>query len=133
MGIEIIRNGNSVTGIACSRNKTNKCYVCGRPSTSLCDATRKDGKPCNIRMCDEHRNRIAVDLDVCKYHNYPKFIEQARENRILREEARLHFIEEYQKQEFRVAPGHEPDFATVEEVDEWIDMHNKMLEIAREE
>lgn len=107
--------------IICKRKPKTKCYICGKPMTSLCDATRKDGKPCDMPMCDEHRNRIATDLDVCKYHNYPKYIEQARENRIMREEAKLYFIEEYQKQDFRVVPGHWPDFVTKEEVDKWID------------
>ncbi|MCK9470703.1 MAG: hypothetical protein M0Q88_02990 [Bacilli bacterium] len=118
--------------IKCSRKPSTRCYVCGKPMTSLCDATRKDGKPCDMPMCDEHRNRIATDLDVCKYHNYPKYIEQARENRIKREEARLYFIEEYQKQDFRVVPGHWPDFATKEDVDKWIDFQNKVLEMSRE-
>lgn len=118
--------------IECYVRKSKSCHICGKPMTSLCDATRKDGKPCDLPMCDEHRVRVAVDLDVCKYHNYPKYIEQARDNRIMREEAKLYFIEEYQKQDIRVAPGHWPDFATKEEVDKWIEGLRVQKEIMEE-
>lgn len=100
--------------------------------TSLCDATKKDGTPCNLPMCDKHRHRVGDDIDVCQYHNHPKYIEQAKKNRAEREEARKYFFEEYQKQDFRVFPGHWPDFASKEEVDKWIDMQNKMMEAAKE-
>lgn len=112
--------------------RQTRCYICGKQMTSLCDATKKDGTPCDMPMCDEHRVRIATDLDVCKYHNYPKYIEQARENRIMREEAKLYFIEEYQKQDFRVVPGHWPDFATKEEVDKWIEFQKSLMEANNE-
>ncbi len=115
--------------IICKRQPSTKCYICGEPITSLCDATRKDGKPCDIPMCDNHRNRITTDVDVCRYHNYPKYIEQALENRILREKARWHFVEECKKQNIRVLPGHHPDFSTKEEVDEWIAFRNSLREL----
>lgn len=132
MKVNLIKDGNRITGLACSR-ENNKCYVCGKPMTSLCDATRKDGKPCDNPMCDEHRNMIATDLDVCDYHNYPKYTEQARQNRINREEARIYFIERYKESNFRVVPGHWPDFATVEEVDDWMEKHEKITQATRED
>lgn len=112
--------------IICKRKPKTKCYICGKPMTSLCDATRKDGKPCDMPMCDEHRNRIATDLDVCKYHNYPKFIEQARENRIMREDARLYFKDKYKEINTRMLGDMLLDFATKEEVDEWIDKRKEL-------
>ena len=77
----ISEDGN-IVGIACSRGRSQQvCHVCGKPMETLCDATRKDGRPCDIPMCAEHSHRVAEDTDVCKYHNYPKFIEQAIKNR----------------------------------------------------
>lgn len=74
----------TIIGITCSR--TLKCHVCGKPYTSLCDATRNDGTPCDNPMRDEHRITVGEDTDVCIYHNKTKFIEQAIKNRIAREE-----------------------------------------------
>lgn len=72
-------------------------------------------------MCEEHRNRVAddLDVDVCGFHNRPGHIAQAIENRAKREEAREYFIDKYSRANFRVVPGHWPDFSTKEEVDEW--------------
>lgn len=103
-----------------------KCYVCGKPMTSLCDATNDNGKPCDRPMCEEHRNRVGSDLDVCEHHDNPNDIQQAEKNRQQREEARKYFIEEYRKQDFRVVPGHWPDFANKDEVDKWIDIMSKL-------
>ncbi len=77
-----------ITGISCGRGsrKYPTCHACGNPFTSLCDATREDGKPCDLPMCDEHKNRIGEDTDVCKFHNYPTYIEQAKKNRVERGE-----------------------------------------------
>lgn len=133
MGLEIIRNGNNVVGIACSREKKNKCYACGRPSTSLCDATRKDGKPCDLPMCDFHRNRVGdklIDVDVCHYHNSAKYKKQAIKNRKkLKEDMRSvanRFKERTENSSFKLVPGHYPDFTTAEEVDEWFDNWERM-------
>lgn len=120
-------------GIANRRASGAKfCYVCGKPMTSLCDASKKDGTPCDLPMCDEHRHRVGKDVDVCGYHMHPKYVSQARKNRAEREEARKYFIEEYQKQDFKVVPGHWPDFATKKDVDKWIDMQNNIMKAARE-
>lgn len=101
------------------------CYVCGRRSVSLCDASKENGEPCDMPMCEEHRNKIGVDLDVCEYHSNKKDILQAGENRVKREDAKEYFIQEYLKQDIRVVPGHWPDFATKEEVDDWLEKQNK--------
>lgn len=100
---------------------STRCYICGKPMAARCDATKKDGKPCNLPMCEEHRNRVAddLDVDVCGFHNRPGHIAQAIENRAKREEAREYFIDKYSRANFRVVPGHWPDFSTKEEVDEW--------------
>lgn len=66
-------------GISCSR--TINCYVCGKPHTALCDATRRNGTPCDNPMCDEHKITVGEDTDVCSYHNKPHYIQQAIENR----------------------------------------------------
>ena len=119
--------------IKCYARKSKVCYICGKPMTSLCDATRKDGRPCDIPMCDEHRNRVGEDLDdvdVCDYHNYPKYIKQATENRKILDDVMVYFYEEYQKQDIRVVAGHWPEFKTKKEVDDWInglEIHNKMM------
>lgn len=73
-----------VSMIVCSRDRS-RCHVCGKPATSLCDATKRDGYPCDAPMCEEHRHRVGEDTDVCKYHNRPNFIKQAIENRKERE------------------------------------------------
>lgn len=75
-----------IVGISCSRGKVPTCHVCGKPYTSLCDATKKDGKSCGLPMCDEHRNSVGEDVDVCKFHNYPVYIEIAKSNRVKRDE-----------------------------------------------
>ena len=68
-----------IVGIMCTR--TVRCHVCGKPHTALCDATKANGKPCDLPMCDDHKHTVGVDTDVCRYHNYPKYIKQAIENR----------------------------------------------------
>lgn len=79
-----------IIGITCSRGKArNVCHVCGQPMVALCDATRKDGNPCDLPLCEEHRHRVGVDTDVCDYHNYPKYIEQAIKNREQRVEEEI--------------------------------------------
>lgn len=90
----------NVIGISCTRkgDKKNICHICGKPMTALCDATRKDGKPCDIPMCDEHRYTVGDDTDVCMYHNSPKYIKQAKENRIKREETKIEEVFEMEKQ-----------------------------------
>ena len=60
---------------------TKKCHICGRPYTSLCDATNKDGEPCDLPMCDTHRNRVGLDVDVCDVHDNHIDREQAKKNR----------------------------------------------------
>jgi len=99
---------------------STRCHVCGKPMTALCDATRRDGKPCNLPMCEEHRHRVAdvINVDVC---NRPHYIAQAVENRIKREEAQKYFFKKYQQANIRVVPGHWPDFKSKEEVDSWFE------------
>lgn len=108
-------------------NKTyKKCYICGKPYTSLCDATNKDEKPCDKPMCDEHRNRVIADVDVCHEHNNIKDREQAKENRLEREKARLYFKERYGEVETRMLNDILFEPATREEVDEWIEERKRV-------
>ena len=105
-----------------------KCYVCGKPYTSLCDATNENMEPCNMPMCDNHRNRVSdgLDIDVCDKHNNPKDIEQAKKNRIERERARLYFRERYFAEiELRKPGDMFYDPATKKEVDDWIEKRKK--------
>ena len=38
-----------------------------------------------------------------------------------------YFVEQYEKSGFRVVPGHWPEMETKEDVDNWIDTHNKVM------
>ena len=96
-------------------------------SAKRCDATKKDGTLCNLPMCDKHANKVEDDTHVCHFHNSRRYIEQAKENRGKRAEARRYFMERYSQLPFRVIPGHWPDFASKEEVDRWIDLHQKII------
>jgi hypothetical protein len=112
--------------------RPTRCYVCGKPMTALCDATRKDGKPCNAPMCDEHKNTIGPDMDVCEYHNHPKYTKQAINNRVKRDDARKYFQKKMKDEDFGIVPGHHPDFATITEVDKWISIQKELLKVSRE-
>ena len=48
-----------------------------------------------------------------------------------RDEVMAYFLERYEKSIFRVVPGHWPDFKTKEEVDEYIDTTEKIMEAFR--
>jgi hypothetical protein len=103
---------------------TKKCYICGRPYTSLCDATNKDGEPCDLPMCDTHRNRVGLglDVDVCDIHNNHIDREQAKKNRFEREKAKLHFRERYFTEiEFRMLGDLLYEPATIKDADKWIE------------
>mgnify|MGYP001052912890 FL=1 len=47
------------------------------------------------------------------------------------DEVTAYFFERYEKASFRVVPGHWPDFQTKEEVDEYIDAIEKIMEAFR--
>lgn len=132
MGCNIIKDeyGRTVA-IACGRNY-KKCYFCDRPMTSLCDSEKEDGTTCDLPMCDEHKVNIGVDTDVCPKHYNQEGVYVALVNRDKRDEAQNYFVKIYPTLEFAVVPGHWPDFETVEQVDEWIEMQMKMREVARE-
>lgn len=100
---------------------SKKCYICGRPYTSLCDATNENGEPCDMPMCDKHRNSVAIDVDVCNRHNNPKDREQAKKNRLEREKARLYFRDRYGEIETRMLNDVLFEPATMKEADEWIE------------
>ena len=104
---------------------SKKCYICGKPYTSLCDATNENGEPCDIPMCDEHRNRVTIDVDVCNHHNNPKDREQAKKNRLERERARLYFRSRYGEVETRMLSDILFEPATMKEVDEWIEKRKR--------
>lgn len=42
-----------------------------------------------------------------------------------------YFFEKYEKANFSVVPGHWPDFKTKEEVDEYMDANEKIIEVFR--
>jgi len=46
-----------------------------------------------------------------------------------RPDVMAYFLEKYEKANFRVVPGHWPNFKTKEEVDEYIDANEKLIEI----
>ena len=41
-----------------------------------------------------------------------------------------YFLEKYEKSNIRVVPGHWPDFKSKEAVDKWLEILNKMFEVA---
>ena len=47
------------------------------------------------------------------------------------DEVTAYFFERYEKASFTVVPGHWPDFKTKEEVDEYIDAIEKIMEAFR--
>jgi len=57
--------------IICSRGqrKAVPCHYCGKPSISLCDYPRGNGKTCDKPMCNKCKTKIGLDLDVCREHN----------------------------------------------------------------
>lgn len=99
-----------------AKGQSKGCHICGKPMVTLCDATREDGKACNLPMCKEHSHHVGEDIDVCNYHNYPTYIKEAIEKR----EVQLYFEERYKEANFRVVPGHWPEFKTKKDVDHWI-------------
>lgn len=77
------------TGFICRRTKTKKvqqkCYVCGKPATVLCDAPKGDnlfGKSCDRPMCREHAHHIGTDNDVCDLHYNEISVKLAKDNRV---------------------------------------------------
>lgn len=59
-------------GFLCSRGRAKEppkpCYVCGKPSTRLCDY--RDGfTTCDQPMCDEHAHHHGTDTDYCEEHD----------------------------------------------------------------
>lgn len=101
---------------------TKKCHICGRPYTSLCDATNKDGEPCDLPMCDTHRNRVGLDVDVCDVHDNHIDREQAKRNRHERGKAKLHFRERYFNEiEIRMLGDLLYEPATIKDADKWIE------------
>lgn len=42
-------------------------------------------------------------------------------------EIEKYFLDRYKQQEYRVLPGHWPDFKSKQEVDEWIETLNKVM------
>jgi hypothetical protein len=74
------KHGRTV-GFACSRRETIPCHVCGKPMTTLCDATDINGKSCDKPMCDAHKHTVWSDTDVCDEHNSPPYIQTAIQNR----------------------------------------------------
>lgn len=49
------------------------------------------------------------------------------------EDIKKYFFEQYKKQEFRVVPGHWPDFRTKKEVDDWISMMTGLCKLVEKE
>jgi hypothetical protein len=76
-----------VTGFMCSRtkikNKTEKCYICGKPSTVLCDFHVPGNilGSCDRPMCNEHSYHTGDDNDVCKEHFNEVNVKMAQMNR----------------------------------------------------
>ena len=79
MSCKPIYNDGRFIAISCSRTK--RCVHCGESATSYCDAWKKDGTPCDMPICDDCKITVGEDTDVCKYHNYPKYIKGALERR----------------------------------------------------
>lgn len=66
---------NGSSAIICGRGKpVPRCYMCGKPSTALCDfpeGKHRNGrrKDCDTAMCDDHRKKgVTPNVDFCAYH-----------------------------------------------------------------
>jgi len=71
-----------IVGVICSRGpKRQKCYICSRLSSSLCDYPVGNGKTCDKPMCSQCKTTIGPDLDVCREHNNPDDIAKTRGER----------------------------------------------------
>lgn len=62
--------------------KTEACYICGKPATKLCDYSPHVrhflSDQCNKPMCEEHAHHIDIDTDVCHKHFNELNIRQAK-------------------------------------------------------
>lgn len=58
--------------------KSTPCFVCGRPSTSLCDYPIGKGKTCDRPLCNSCKTSIGPNLDVCSKHSNPADIQITR-------------------------------------------------------
>jgi len=69
----VVKMPDGSTAIVCSRGRSSgtPCYVCGRPSSYLCDyPVTRGGKPatCDKPMCARCRNNVGPDRDYCNAH-----------------------------------------------------------------
>lgn len=86
----LVDKNGKINGFICSRSKVKEkpklCYICGKPSTKLCDfrdggiRTGKDDygrtkkhpytslDTCDKPMCDDCTNHIEPDTDYCADH-----------------------------------------------------------------
>ena len=65
-------------------DEPERCYICGKPATVLCDAPKGDnlfGEACDKPMCRQHAHHIGLDNDVCDYHFNEISVRKAKENR----------------------------------------------------
>lgn len=56
------------------RRGPRRCAIgpCRRPAWWLCDGPgRRRGQTCDNPICDAHRTRWAVDVDLCPWHREP--------------------------------------------------------------
>jgi hypothetical protein len=74
-------DNTTIVGISCGRSKYNRCYICGKPATKLCDYPISDTETCDKPMCQEHAHNIGKDNDVCNEHYNRYGIEKAKTNR----------------------------------------------------
>jgi hypothetical protein len=86
MPCNIIKDDNGkVKMIVCTRTKpTAKKCDCGKKADAFCDAVVNiDGRirTCDKPLCNEHRNTVADDTDVCEEHNNEISVKLAIENR----------------------------------------------------
>ena len=64
-------DGQTVTGVACSRGSQVKRCKCGRKATKACDhqlTGRLEGKMCSAPLCDRCATSAGEDLDLCPVH-----------------------------------------------------------------
>lgn len=56
--------------IACTRGSRyrERCSVCPKPHTALCDWPMPMGGTCDVRLCERHRARQGGDVDLCPDH-----------------------------------------------------------------
>lgn len=63
--------GDGSMVVLCSRGGGERCCICGKPSSKLCDfklTGAKAGKTCDKKLCARCAHKVADGVDYCPVH-----------------------------------------------------------------